>query len=88
LLEPLVQSNERLVERVAELERENGRQAAELDAARAQISTFTDCIAAPSVGTPPEPSTWRSWASEHGSAAVAGFIAVVALVLGLVGVLH
>jgi len=82
LLEPLVQSNERLVERVAELERENGRQAAELDALRAQNAT----LVAPASPQVPEPSTqpsrlpWRSpWL--YGVAAAWLIVVVGALML-------
>jgi excisionase family DNA binding protein len=70
LLEPLVATIERQADRVAELERENGRQAAELEAARAQISSLTAPTApdppdlTPGAPTAPEPVTgpwWRRW---------------------------
>jgi hypothetical protein len=54
----------------------------------AENATLKASRAALSVETTPAPSPWRSWASDHASAAVVGFIAVGALVLGLVGVLH
>jgi hypothetical protein len=63
LLAPLVAALERAQARVAELERENGRQAAELNTLRAQ----NDALVAPTVVQPPDPPGepsapwWHSW---------------------------
>jgi len=94
VLEPLVTALERSEARVAELERENGRQAAELERATAAIVTLGDELTAERAkstlvastatqGSEPSPvplPLWRrSWAI-YG----VGIISVLALVIGLV----
>jgi hypothetical protein len=93
LLEPLVQTIERQANRVAELERENGRQSAELeraaslavklsnelDAARARMSTLEGRTAPHAADPAPEPfwSRPRGWIA--GAATVLAIVAVVVL---------
>jgi len=95
------QSNERLVGRVAELERENGRQAAELERAAAAIVTLGDELAAERAkstltastgpipaGSAQEPPTARVWLSARWWSAGVAMVSVLVLLIGLVALVR